>query len=412
MPNRELLNHMCDYLNLTHKKLIIHVGGSKTGSSFLQKILSSNTLRKCKIGYQWTLDKNINIFPEGGNGQCFYETLNESNVDQCQQKIIELIKDYFREFDISVCSSEFLSELSLEKWQLLITILDSIKVDYKIIVFVRDVVPYFASAYLQSVLYHGVTSSISSWIKNIDKWQHAQVLKNLYIVCEKSKLSVIHFKENEDKLWEKFLVASELNNLIDGSVSQIENKIVNRSINVIEYEEVIEFNKLTNSVFATDIYRLLQKSKSKQHIPSALEKLKNEVSVFCLKFSNDVKWINDTFFNKEERLSLKAEKRKYKITALEEKIERIRIKTILLEYSCLRLSKSNTIFFERITDLIDGLLVDKTQSKSQEIPSDFNPVSYLILNPDLIFNSANPWDHYIRFGIKENRIYKLPRSNY
>ena len=161
------------FSNLAHKKLIIHAGGSRTGSSFLQKKLANNPLKKYGVNYASVINID-NVYPEGGNGQCIYEILNSPDAGQSEKKrIIELIKGFFQESCIAICSSEFLSELSPEQWRLFITILDDLKIDYKIIVFIRDVSSYFASVYLQSVLYHGVASSISHWIEAIDKWQHA-----------------------------------------------------------------------------------------------------------------------------------------------------------------------------------------------------------------------------------------------
>ena len=73
------------FSNLAHKKLIIHAGGSRTGSSFLQKKLANNPLKKYGVNYASVINID-NVYPEGGNGQCIYEILNSPDAGQSEKK--------------------------------------------------------------------------------------------------------------------------------------------------------------------------------------------------------------------------------------------------------------------------------------------------------------------------------------
>ena len=46
------------------------------------------------------------------------------------------------------------------------------------------------------------------------------------------------------------------------------------------------------------------------------------------------------------------------------------------------------------------------QSERFELPKDFEPSQYLLLNPDVAAAKVDPSDHYLNFGRNENRLYK------
>jgi hypothetical protein len=50
-------------------------------------------------------------------------------------------------------------------------------------------------------------------------------------------------------------------------------------------------------------------------------------------------------------------------------------------------------------------------NKTQNLPKGFNPDTYLELNPDVALVKADPIKHYLEFGIKEGRKYKIIQKN-
>ena len=48
-----------------------------------------------------------------------------------------------------------------------------------------------------------------------------------------------------------------------------------------------------------------------------------------------------------------------------------------------------------------------SQELNKELPEYFNPLHYLLLNPDVFIAGADPVQHYLEFGKKENRKYQL-----
>ena len=41
------------------------------------------------------------------------------------------------------------------------------------------------------------------------------------------------------------------------------------------------------------------------------------------------------------------------------------------------------------------------------VPFDFDPLAYLLLNPDVVYADADPIKHYIKYGSKEGRVYRF-----
>ena len=55
-------------------------------------------------------------------------------------------------------------------------------------------------------------------------------------------------------------------------------------------------------------------------------------------------------------------------------------------------------------------IVEKYSSHSENLPSDFDPLHYLLLNPDVLIAGADPVQHYLTHGTKEGRAYRIPSA--
>ena len=63
------------------------------------------------------------------------------------------------------------------------------------------------------------------------------------------------------------------------------------------------------------------------------------------------------------------------------------------------------IVIENCNTLIS--IADHTYLNGEDLPAGFDPLHYLLLNPDVLIAGADPIQHYLEFGEKENRKYKL-----
>jgi hypothetical protein len=55
-------------------------------------------------------------------------------------------------------------------------------------------------------------------------------------------------------------------------------------------------------------------------------------------------------------------------------------------------------------------IVEKYSPHSENLPSDFVPLHYLLLNPDVLIAGADPVQHYLTHGAKEGRAYRIPSA--
>jgi hypothetical protein len=58
-----------------------------------------------------------------------------------------------------------------------------------------------------------------------------------------------------------------------------------------------------------------------------------------------------------------------------------------------------------VTAVRDGLI--KFEIPQAGLPTDFNPIHYLQVNPDLLKARVNPYRHYLDWGKRENRSYSI-----
>lgn len=53
-----------------------------------------------------------------------------------------------------------------------------------------------------------------------------------------------------------------------------------------------------------------------------------------------------------------------------------------------------------------GLLNEIGEVSNYPVPFDFDPMHYLLLNPDVVYAGINPCRHYFEYGQLEGRQYK------
>ena len=137
------------------KKFIIHTGCPKTGSSALQAYFAANQklLAASNIDYKNAPSTSRPDEITSGNGLELYYSLAESGeLDSLQ----EIIKNYFDGGQLALCSSEYFSIINGEQWILFRKACAKLLIEPVFVVFVRDVEPFFASAYNQAVKRHGI----------------------------------------------------------------------------------------------------------------------------------------------------------------------------------------------------------------------------------------------------------------
>ena len=275
------------------KKLYLHIGLSKTGSSALQSWLSLNTEKLSYQGFYYA-----DLVPSAkkgkitaGNGVALFNACKAENFYEIER----LIKNvYFASHEKAIISSETLQNIPPESIAKIKEICDENSISVVVIAYIRSAYELFYSNYLQGIKRHGFSFKFG----DKGNFSYAMQVKflNNYLQVFKESLIVKNYDLDKKDIFKSFA------NIIkfDSCDTKIENKTVNRSLTNNEAEVLREANSIHKGEFSTEISdyligRLPDKKTSVFYRKDLIEKVKKN----CC---DDIEWINSHFFKDEECL--------------------------------------------------------------------------------------------------------------
>lgn len=283
------------------KKIFLHIGCGKTGSSALQLWLNNNAKELNSGGVYYPLfgsGKLDEYVITSGNGIHFMDSISKSNV---RELLVNVIKEAGGR-DILFSSEQFqsLGETDLQQLKDLFTDLD---LDPVVIAYVRDVYDIIYSSYLQLVKRHLYTQTFREFALARRDAQQFKVVRRWSSVFNTMK--VMHYDSEKESLDISFCSAL---GVARGRIPAMPKMKVNRSLTL----EETELLRLINHEYVTqfdDPNQYLSWVISDAFImnePEALTPILVDQNV--LKhveniFKSDIDWVNDKFFMGEEVLS-------------------------------------------------------------------------------------------------------------
>ena len=180
------------------KKLYLHTGFGKTGSSAIQSWLArrSDTLKKHDFSFK-VLDANsVNFNISVGNGGTLVRFLqDEISAD-------ELYKEYFNhKFNNTIISSEVLA-LTPGKIKKLNSFCKEKKISIKYIGFVRDAFDLIYSTYVQRVKRHNYCEKFDYFLENNSEMYHIKMANMLHNHCE--DVILVHYNKYKGNILAPF----------------------------------------------------------------------------------------------------------------------------------------------------------------------------------------------------------------
>jgi hypothetical protein len=385
---------------MAERTLIIHAGGGKAGSSALQSALSgaSEDLAKHAISYLDWYPRSSAYEITPGNGFRLFEAVGEPTWDANGKETIEFFMGHN---PVGICSSEFLGAITRKRWETIIETAADAGVEIKIIYFVRGAVGYVTSSYNQNVKRSGEARTLAEAVVDYP-WQHYDELQNLDALFDRDHLRVINYDRVRNGIGEAF--ASAYPELAPAAELLREggNLPVNRSLTGAELEVMRRANARFGSLYSHDISdRLIYEApdlKADTRLP------KEVAEIIAGKFSEATKWINDRFFPDGGGLGLELDEAS-RDKATEDSIERPL--KIAFDWALEAIENRST----EITFIRERLLaIDWENSDDPNIPPDFDPIAYLLLNPDVLRAQLPPYLHFVQSGQQESRRYRWPLS--
>ena len=360
----------------------------KTGTSFLQSAFACNAKNYENYDLIYLdLEKNFDDAIIGnttsGNFMRIVSAFNPSIVKHYDP--INLNK-FFADLDRSknyLFSSEWIST-SPEFFKKIPFFLNEI-FNYKYIAFIRNPADFIKSSYLQSLKHH-------------EKRELEDKVKEFIIIYRNMCNNLLNVKESlflENYDIHKDNLLSVVDKLIFGKKVSVQppEKIVNPSPN---YHQANIIRLVNNLGLGNFLEAMKYVEKNRQTIGQNKFKMK--------KFLYDVIY-NDLSFEINEINKLLPEKEK-----------------ITLDYDDCNETSSQSLFSNNdicfIRKCIDNAkIVSEEELKfirqaikkpvtSSEIPLNFDPLGYLLLNYDVLMARIDPVEHYLKYGKKENRKYE------
>jgi hypothetical protein len=389
------------------KVLYLHVGGTKTGTSALQNFLEmeKNQLRRFGLSYENTCGIKSVQEITSGNGDPLHAVLSdpESTDDDLASRILS----YFSGTRRAICSCEGLEDLDGRSWAKLARISGSLGAHLELIFYVRDVMPFFWSGYDQAIKRHGEHRSFAHWAAQ-STWNHGAALRQIAAQIPIHNIHVMHYEERTRAIFERFLSVLGIDATFNIDPLH-KNTQVNRSLTKQEREAL----KLANSILGTTYSRelsdlLIYSNPNAKSEPVFVGKRGHKVLLD--RFSSDVDWVNATFFNGRNVVSISTAgaARGHEGNPIKPWNPTARNVADKLSYIW-AINRLGTIKAEaeRLTmEQLSAVARRYCQHTHPDLPADFNVLAYLVRNPDVLFSGVDPIQHYLLNGRSEGRLYK------
>lgn len=220
------------------RKLVLHVGFNKTGSSALQSWFANSKAELGKLGikYHDTGGDSISYQVSSGNGWMLQRYL-DGEVDA------ENAYEYYfnNNYSYILISSEIL-RLTKDRTGKLKSFVDDFNIDVNIIAFIRDAYSFCYSGTVQQIKRDNGVKKIGHTLKNVNEVRHIVFGNSLLDYFDNVRF--VNYNHCKKDVAKAFCEAASFDYERLPKMSKI---VVNRTITSKEIEVVIVFSKIENS---------------------------------------------------------------------------------------------------------------------------------------------------------------------
>jgi hypothetical protein len=370
------------------RTLYLHTGTWKTGSTALQAHLNLNRERLSAAGVSYEFLPNADRWQ--GNGTSLARTLLGRHM--ASGTLSDLLKVYFADRPIAVCSSENFTSFGNSEWEQLRDAAAHLDLRVRTVTYLRDVAPYYQSMHAQAFKAGEHYCDLATFCR-INSY--ATVMDSLRALLEhfgRDAMTVARYESVNDSIDAPLLAALGLDpGLLDGSMLA---RRINRSLTSYEMKILARLVEKTGKQFANEVANLLLKKRPDLEPDYLLEQ--ELLEELTQRHRDDVTWINETFFAGAEVLAICATRdnvqpKRGSSGEAEQAIDRD-----IADWSIDKIASIQdaavTFVAERVAN------IDWMNISDPAVPLDFDPIAYLILNVDVLKAGVPPCAHYISSG--------------
>jgi hypothetical protein len=392
---------------MSDRVLFVHAGGPKTGTSFLQNFFESNLsqLESLGIAYENNIILKATYDITAGNGVLLFEKLHLPV--STEQEIDALVLSYFGECNVAICSSEFFSDLKSVGWGRLHASTIRLNIKLNVIFYVRNVLPFLISGYDQLIKRHGMWRSFGEWIVNVTEYQHYNSLQQMYnSTIPLNNIHVLSYDLEKKDLIKSFFQKIGIDAALLINLNR-QSYLVNRSLVEEERQILLLINKSLGSAYSQELSDILISENPNIKAVQALFNFEDVVNELG-RFDSQIDWINSTFFSGQRLVTIvPTETVKTNQSEVTDNTYDALVKTKVLEWAIKKISIVQIEISSITCEKLINVLKNRTRESHIELPDDFDALTYLLLNQDIMLSDIDPEKHFIEFGKKEGRAYKL-----
>ncbi len=271
------------------KRLYLHIGLGKCGSSALQSWLSKNSEALEHFGYYYAdlVPKAKKGKISSGNGVVLVQAIENEDVN----KVISLLTSVYQgESDNYIISSESFQRLTNDQIKFFWESLNKLNIECHVISYIRSAYEHIYSAYLQRVKKHGEISLFENK-KNLTTIKRLEVLKRYHSYFGE-RLYVVNYDVVKKDIFSSF--AQFLNVNIEAENFDNTIGIVNRSLSYEESKFLGRLNRVhQGKTIARIAAYIIEKNPTKIAVTHYSDKMIEVVVAQC---TGIVEEINHLFF--------------------------------------------------------------------------------------------------------------------
>jgi hypothetical protein len=388
---------------ISTKTMFLHIGGPKTGSTFIQNAFYMNQKAMADAGVDYKNDhrKAGDKIWSGNGGRLYRQLQRGEHVDV----LCETVKSYFGSNAISVCSHEGLCQLNDANWANLLSAAAHAGVAIEIIFVVRNVYPFMASSYDQFIKRHGGFERFSSFAEK-HSWSHIDFLRKVEHLEKHSRVHVLHYESLGTGLFDH---AVGIIGLAPGLFRDRPMVGVNRSLRTEERDLLRLINERFGSRFSRFFSdHLLDTRESHAAEP---ESDADAATLIERRYSRDVAWANTKFFGGRPVLALGLPQGTPKLPQQQAVIAGLAQEFLLFALQGLANmmdkddKKSESSQQESSAAIVS--ILDRCGRYSQmQSGTMFDNLFYLLRYDDVRTSAMAPLDHFLNIGKQEGRVWR------
>jgi hypothetical protein len=383
------------------RKVVLHIGAPKTGTSAIQRFLASNVDALRAMGFDYLRGApDFGSLATSGNGLpilLFFE-----HVGSRREKLSSVIESYFGTQPTAIISSEILFSLSASVWQELVEACSAVDAAPDVIVYVRNIYPFYLSSYNQVVKQHGETGSFRHFVENGSVFSYREPLQFFAKVLGPDRVKVAHYETERTNICRHFL--SMISPDADLSKLKFDTVRVNRSLDELELRFMRIANRFPAAHLPGELANLLISSEPDRQTQRATSR--EIVELMSQRHAAEVAEINEQCFGGRHVLRIvdDVEDAPPNAPAGWDSVE------TLFEWALSRLQSGRHENLQQFLDEARARALHLPKVMHPDIPPDFDAAGYLVANPDLLMARVNPYEHYLWHGRVEGRSWRIDGS--